>query len=678
MQTEKPPNRPLSKPAALMRAAQAIVERRRRTRPAAQSLKPAPREPAPPLAQRAGAEQRPPGPPPELPSPEAPRAPDPGARSFQGERAQPGRLLDSIDTVTVPKGDGSGHEVLHADSGRVIAEGRNAAEADARAQELARQLGRRRMQARFGVEEPAPTGDPSAAPTPGESGRMESLPAMSGDESGPAPDEESVALARHMGDDGSPLGRGEVDEVLHRVFGRRDPGGVEIHDSPDSLPPEVKQGASHQLADYRTVPAVTYRGTIHLVRSNLRSRRAVETALFHERFHQAAYRAKLAKQLLQLYHGLDGVAGIRKYAGRHGLSRQLEAYIQGAENAGREAPHIYTPERRAVLLANELLAHVAQKGPLELRGRARAWIGEFRAWLRERGFPLMSKMGESDIARILRRAERYHLERAAHGEDLPTFVRGEEASTESPSNRRVGRSYAEPSLPEAPRAPGNGGSGIPEDGKKLLGSIPTRVVRSADGGHEVVHPDSNVVLGRGKTSEEAWAQATSKAKLLGRKRLLEQLQHARVQPLLKSGDVDGFVKGLQRKNTPANRPCDLFEIEQTGSLNYLIAGGGTKFWIDGYEGRSILEAKFVDLPGRSPYWADSAAPPYVRNPALEDAVDEFRRLAKILRDPEVPFNSLDVVVNDARALLYFESLMRQFEIPGKVRVVKTKIRQRRS
>jgi hypothetical protein len=82
--------------------------------------------------------------------------------------AVPGRLLDSIDTLTVPGAAGSGYEVRHAGSGRVIARGRSAQQANAGAAELARALGRRRMLAWLGgaADRPAGGSADSAAPGP--------------------------------------------------------------------------------------------------------------------------------------------------------------------------------------------------------------------------------------------------------------------------------------------------------------------------------------------------------------------------------------------------------------------------------------------------------------------------------------------------------------------------------
>ena len=46
--------------------------------------------------------------------------------------------------------------------------------------------------------------------------------------------------------------------------------------------------------------------------------------------------------------------------------------------------------------------------------------------------------------------------------------------------------------------------------------------------------------------------------------------------------------------------------------------------------------------------------------------DEFRRYAAVVADPKTPAASLEVTVNDAQAKPYFEALLKQFSIPGKV------------
>lgn len=123
--------------------------------------------------------------------------------------------------------------------------------------------------------------------------------------------------------------------------------------------------------------------------------------------------------------------------------------------------------------------------------------------------------------------------------------------------------------------------------------------------------------------------------------------------------------------TPVGRRSGLFEVDQTGAFNYRIRGGGTQFDIDGWEGRTIIEMKFVDNPERSPYVPGSKAPDFLRVEVEEKLRGEFERLAKILADPAVPFRAVAVRTNADGARTLFESLMREYNVPGRVEVVGT-------
>jgi RHS repeat-associated protein len=136
-----------------------------------------------------------------------------------------------------------------------------------------------------------------------------------------------------------------------------------------------------------------------------------------------------------------------------------------------------------------------------------------------------------------------------------------------------------------------------------------------------------------------------------------------------------FVESLPKKPTPANRAADLFEIEQTGPFNFIVSGGGETVRVDGILDASILEAKFIERPKRSPFIPGSQIPDFLREKITKDVRDEFRRLAAVIKDPDVPFRALEVRVNDEQAVPFFKSLIDEFEIPGQVRVVETKVQQ---
>ena len=148
-----------------------------------------------------------------------------------------------------------------------------------------------------------------------------------------------------------------------------------------------------------------------------------------------------------------------------------------------------------------------------------------------------------------------------------------------------------------------------------------------------------------------------------------------VVPNAGAPSVDDYVAGLYTKATPTSTNAGLFEVEQTGPLNYRVTGGGTAINADGYQDTTLLEAKYVGNPTNSPYVDGSNVPQF-----LQDKIDlqqqyEFERYQAVISDPNVPFNSLNVLTNEPTAVPYFQRLMNQYQIPGEVRVVPTNIPQ---
>ena len=136
-----------------------------------------------------------------------------------------------------------------------------------------------------------------------------------------------------------------------------------------------------------------------------------------------------------------------------------------------------------------------------------------------------------------------------------------------------------------------------------------------------------------------------------------------------------FVARLRRIRTPTNTQANLFEIEQTGPFNFTVPGGGEQVDIDGFEGATILEAKFINNPSRSPFVEGSDIPDQIREQIIRRERDQFRRLKAVISDPNVPFNRVEIRINDERGVAFFESLLSEFEIPGDVVVVETDILQ---
>lgn len=114
-----------------------------------------------------------------------------------------------------------------------------------------------------------------------------------------------------------------------------------------------------------------------------------------------------------------------------------------------------------------------------------------------------------------------------------------------------------------------------------------------------------------------------------------------------------------------------YQIRVAGDREYLVSGGGRQVWADGIDPASgrLVEAKYVIEPPRSPFIEGSACPEYVRDPVKRELDGQFFRYATVIADPTVPARGLEVRVSDARAAPYFEGLMREHGVPGRVTVL---------
>ena len=147
-------------------------------------------------------------------------------------------------------------------------------------------------------------------------------------------------------------------------------------------------------------------------------------------------------------------------------------------------------------------------------------------------------------------------------------------------------------------------------------------------------------------------------------------------------EVDNFVSNIGFITTPRNNKRDLFEIEQTGPRNYRVPTGGRtptggieESRPDGYRGRTILEAKFTENTNSSPFIEGTMTGSAERIGGFIRAGvrEEFRKYKILVDSPSVPFNEVEVIVNTDLTVDYFESLLEEFNIPGRVRVAPTQV-----
>ncbi|PTL81804.1 restriction endonuclease fold toxin-2 domain-containing protein [Vitiosangium sp. GDMCC 1.1324] len=140
----------------------------------------------------------------------------------------------------------------------------------------------------------------------------------------------------------------------------------------------------------------------------------------------------------------------------------------------------------------------------------------------------------------------------------------------------------------------------------------------------------------------------------------------------KKPDPAAFEKWIrQAERKPAiemPEPAAGFQKRHAGAEEILVEGGGKQIWADGARASDahLLETKYIEKPGTSPFIEGSACDADIRQIIRTKEVKEFTRYAAVILDPVTPAVGLEVIVNDARALPYFQALMRELGIPGRV------------
>jgi hypothetical protein len=82
----------------------------------------------------------------------------------------------------------------------------------------------------------------------------------------------------------------------------------------------------------------------------------------------------------------------------------------------------------------------------------------------------------------------------------------------------------------------------------------------------------------------------------------------------------------------------------------------------------LVEVKHVGDAGNSPFIPGSKCDENVRLLIQKGVTREFERYAAVIKDPNTPVMALEVIINDARAVPFFESLLTSLGIPGEVLV----------
>lgn len=117
-----------------------------------------------------------------------------------------------------------------------------------------------------------------------------------------------------------------------------------------------------------------------------------------------------------------------------------------------------------------------------------------------------------------------------------------------------------------------------------------------------------------------------------------------------------------------NSPAAQYQRKHAGAEEVTVSGGGVEVRADGarVSDAHLLEVKHVASPGSSPYVPGSSCPEPIRLRVREDLIQQLRRYAAIIRDPETPAVGLEFITNDMRAAAFFEGLMAEIGVQGRI------------
>ena len=196
----------------------------------------------------------------------------------------------------------------------------------------------------------------------------------------------------------------ELDTVFKRVTGkdRNDSESVLVVPSYTDLPQDIRDRAENMGTRPSEVRGVFHRGSIYVVRDQIKGKNDFEEVLLHEATH-GGFRDMLGDRgvntaLNKLFASMGGREGLEQTLIDLGIEADLQPYKDSLEKEGGSV------DRRNAILLDEMLAFTGQKGSKGIKLRIQELIGAIRAWLAKNGYVNLSKTRASDIALMARRA----------------------------------------------------------------------------------------------------------------------------------------------------------------------------------------------------------------------------------------------------------------------------------
>lgn len=175
---------------------------------------------------------------------------------------------------------------------------------------------------------------------------------------------------------------------------------VKLVDSMSDLPADVRQRLNEDGKSLNDVQAMYHpkTGNIYLNSASLEDAAHVERLVFHEVYAhmglQNLFGSNVTGVMARLYLAIGGQGGINRIASERGID------LSNYQALYSDAPVDY----RNAVIAEELLAHLAENPKPKVQQLWAELIGAIKAWLRKNGFADLSKVSDSDIAYLLKQA----------------------------------------------------------------------------------------------------------------------------------------------------------------------------------------------------------------------------------------------------------------------------------
>jgi len=196
----------------------------------------------------------------------------------------------------------------------------------------------------------------------------------------------------------------ELDTVFKRVTGkdRNDSNSIFVVPSYSDLPQDIRDRAERMGHPPSDVRGVFHRGSIYVVRNQIKGKNDFEQVLLHEATH-GGFRDMLGDRgvntaLNKLFASMGGREGFEQTLIDLGIEADIKPYKDSLDKEGGSV------DQRNAILLDEMLAFTGQKGSKGIKLRIQELIGAIRAWLAKNGYVNLSKTRASDIALMARRA----------------------------------------------------------------------------------------------------------------------------------------------------------------------------------------------------------------------------------------------------------------------------------